>query len=82
MCSGSDYLLSTVAIRRTCFAYCVRGVRVTGIGIDFAVGKIGGRAFRCCCPSELVVAGRSSERALPTRGLLSVAPFPFAPEGI
>lgn len=74
------YLLSTIAISRTCLAYCVLGVSATGIGIDFAVGKIGGRVLRF--PSEAVVDGTSNERALATKGEASVAPFRFGAEGI
>lgn len=78
MCSIG--LLITVAISRTCFAYCVLGVSAIGMGIDFAVGKIGGRVFRF--PSEAVVVGTSNERALATNGEASVAPFRADDEGI
>lgn len=50
------------------------------MGIDFAVGKIGGRVFRF--PSEAVVVGTSNERVLTTSGEASVAPFRADDEGI
>lgn len=72
---------STMHASRTFLAYCVRGVRAGGIGIDLALGSIGGLflsvpAFAAVLLSFLLPVWLSSAVDSPTPGPSFIATTP------